>query len=270
MRIKILIIFVLVLFLLGCVEEGVRVVKVANYSSKNASVAQNQTAANQSAGASSNTTNTTAANTSVSKGKPTKADLAVSTFFLSTIYPVPNVDFEVSFRIKNNGTEPIKDFDYSILVTKGNDTKKSETNAYNSTIDAGSSSSKIVKTFSLPDGTYEIALTLDSSNAFDEANESNNVKKQVIAVKYTTPSNTTNTYNSSNSSSNQTNQSSDTGCTDTDGGLNYEQKGICTDKYGSVIGDVCLEVNQLWEWRCYSGKCVSEYHTCYCLEGRCV
>jgi len=270
---NIIIALFLLLFLAGCVQEGIRI--VANNTTNVSVVSANVTAtpaaniSNQTTSITNNTA-TNISNATVSTGTPTNADLAVSNFFLSTLNPRPFDEFEVTFKIKNGGTQSIKDFEYSIKIMKGNDVKKSENYAYSSEIAANSMSEKIEKVFSLEQGDYELILALDSSGKFLEPDESNNIKKQRFSVFNPSSSNSSSTYNSSHSPSSNTSSSDNSGCTDTDGGATYDKYGVCTDKYGSTVGDVCLEVNKLWEWRCVSGRCVSEYRTCTCLEGKCV
>jgi hypothetical protein len=271
---NIIIVLFLSLFLIGCVQEGIKIVQVSNTTLQNAAVNANpastvSNASNQTAPANNTVSNTTT-NTTANTGTPTNADLAVSNFFLSTLNPRPFDEFEVTFKIKNGGTQSIKDFEYSIKIMKGNDVKKSENYAYSSEIAANSMSEKIEKVFSLEQGDYELILALDSSGKFLEPDESNNIKKQRFSVFNPSSSNSSSTYNSSHSPSSNTSSSDNSGCTDTDGGATYDKYGVCTDKYGSTVGDVCLEVNKLWEWRCVSGRCVSEYRTCTCLEGKCV
>ncbi len=284
MRIHIIIVCIALLFLLGCVEQGIKVIHVTNGGGTVPVVAPSNNTAAQPAPSSNQTANQTAANQSTApasnatapagQGTPTKADLAVSNFLMSTIYPLPGEDFDVSFKIKNVGTESIKNFAYNIKIMKGNDVIKSEDYPYNTTIDAGGLTSKIGNTYNLNEGIYALTLTLDSGNAFKEPDESNNIKKQTFSAQQVISSNesSTATHSSSNSSRNSSssNSSSNSGCTDTDGGANYNVKGICTDRFGQNIGDICLDVNKLWEWSCVSGRCVYAEHTCSCLEGKCV
>lgn len=283
MRYNLIIIIVLAVFLFGCVHEGIRVVRVTNNTQPSGNVPavapstttpQNTTVSNQTT-ATNQTNTTTTTNTpspTVPTGKATNADLAINSFYMSSLNPRPNEEFSSNFKIKNLGTEAIANFEYTIKIMKGNDVKKSETFIFNDSIAAGSSTEKIVKTFSLELGEYEFMLTLDSAYAYAEKDESNNLKKQKFAVINPISSNGTTVYNSSSSSSSSSNSStsSNTGCTDTDGGAVYSSKGFCSDKFGQSVMDMCLEVNKLWEWKCVSGRCVYEEKTCTCVEGKCV
>ena len=271
MRLKILIVLVFLLFLLGCVQEGIKVVRVANNTSPTIPATTNYPSTNQTASNVTVNAQINVSNSSSAKGAPTNADLAVSTFYLSTMYPLPNEDFDVILRIMNQGTESIKDFEYSILIKKGEDIKKSERYSYNLSLDAGATTGKIMKTFSLDEGDYKIIITLDPANVFQEKNENNNIKEQSINVQYSTTSNSSAVRNDTRTtSSRNTTNTTSSGCTDTDGGLTYDLKGECTDSYGSNLPDICIDVNELWEWYCESGRCKNSIHTCYCIEGKCV
>jgi len=266
MRLKILIVLFSVMFLFGCVQEGIRVVSVTNGSVPSApaaSPATSNTSSNSSAPSASNTSNTSAP-----KAVQTGADLLISTFYLSMIHLTPGENFEVTFKIANNGTETINNFEYLLAIKSGNDVVKSVRE--NLSLGSGASTSKIIKTFSLDTGTYSVVLSLDPSNAFGEANENNNQKSQNIDVRYPSVSNSSKVNNETTHSSSSSNSSSSGGCIDSDNGLTYNVAGTCKDTFGNDVSDICIEVNQIWEWSCVNSRCMPTTRTCYCQEGKCI
>ncbi|MBW3023236.1 hypothetical protein KY308_03975, partial [Candidatus Woesearchaeota archaeon] len=121
--------FVLVLFLAGCAEEGVKVVTVSPQgepAAEQPATTQTQTSTSEPA-PQTQTSQQQASTTSVS----TKADLEITSYFLSSLNAEQNEEFEVKFKIKNAGTEAITNFEYSIKIMEGNDVIKS--NFYNYT-----------------------------------------------------------------------------------------------------------------------------------------
>ena len=262
MQLKTIIILVLAMFLFGCVKEGVKVIKVTNNT--NATPAPTSPPAVQPA------SNSTQSNASPA-GTATGADLSISNFYLSTIHPLPDENFNATFKIANSGTESIKNFAYDITIKKGDELAKSEHYTYNLSLDPDALTSKMTKSFSLAKGEYVLTLKLDPLNAFQESNENNNVKTQSISVQFPTSSNSSVRNETSHTHNETSGNSSNSGsCSDTDNGLTYDAFGRCTDNLGSNVKDVCTDVNKLWEWSCVSDRCVPIEHTCECAEGKCV
>lgn len=276
---KIIIILVALAFLIGCVDEGVRVVQVEADTEPEISGPDVETSgqAESPAEAEQNETAPEEEQEEPDESVETGADLTITNFFLSTIYPEPYEEFEISFKIKNSGSEDIEDFEYSIKFMEGNDVAEIEYYGYRENLASGSSTGRITKAFSLDEGQYEAVLTLDPLNAYEEENEDNNVEEQSLSVQGTQASSGSTVYTNPGSSSNDDDSGSDnqdsgsdSTCQDTDGGVEYAVKGTCTDDLGNNVDDICLESNEIWEWYCADNRCQHETHTCYCQEGKCI
>ena len=261
---RLFVFLILLVFIAGCAEQGVKVVKVGQGETPQTTAPavpvqnaqQNQTPA---------ANNTPAA--PVNQGASTKADLGVTGYYLSILNAEPNEDFEVKFKITNSGTAAISNFEYSVKIMKGNDVIKSDVYNYSQELAAGASSERIVLTYYMSDtGSYDVIVKLDPFNAYAEPNENNNEGKQKlnVIIPISGNSSTVNTITRTNRTSNSSGTSD--GCTDTDGGKVYGIRGTCTDSYGTKISDVCTEVNQIWEWYCSEGRCANDIHTCTCNE----
>lgn len=288
MRLKIIIILISMIFLLGCVDEGVKVVKVdgdAETDDINESPEENisqsgneeQTNETQNETSSENQDNSENDDSDDSgESVETGADLTITNFFLSTIYPEPGEDFEISFKIKNAGSEDIEDFEYSIKFMEGEDVKDVDYYDYDEKLESGSSSERITKTFSLSEGQYELFVSMDPMNEYEEEDEDNNVEEQSFSVQNTGSSSGSDAYTNPSSSSSDGEDSEDDSdntestCYDSDDGTEYGVKGTCTDDMGNNVDDICIENNELWEWYCRDNRCQHETHTCYCQEGKCI
>lgn len=281
MRIKILILLISLIFILGCVEEGANVVKV-NSDSDLTDDSSNQTVLQEddSATSSDNLDNTeTTSSNDDSEAVETTADLAITNFYLTTINPASKEEFDVSFKIKNRGLESIKDFDYRIEIMQGDNVIRTKNYEYSKTLSSGESSSKISQTYSLDAGSYKVVVSVDTAEKYIEDDEQNNVEDILINV------GVTNTASSSGSTVHDTpgtNDDSDSDetpeygivdgtCRDSDGGVEYETKGTCEDDMGNSIDDICIDVDEIWEWYCnMDDKCTHESHTCFCEDGVCI
>jgi len=258
---RIFIFLVFLVFIAGCAEEGVKVVKVSpggEVRTITPPAGQQQAApqANQTT-PTANTSNQTASQPAQA-GAPTNADLELNSFFLSGLNINPNEQFTIKLKIKNAGTEPISNFEYLVKIMKGADVVKSDIYNYTESLGGGAISNKIEFLYSLAEkGSYDIIVKLDPMSAFAEPNETNNEGKQRINV--VTPSNAS----SGSPSSSGTNASTGS-CKDTDGGKNYGVRGTCTDNQGTSVSDICIDINKIWEWYCENDRCQYQEHICSC------
>ena len=267
---------ILLAFVAGCAEEGVRVIRV----NPNGSVDQtapkiispapssaNQTQGSANSAVSNNTGTANTTTQTANTGTPTRADLALDSFFLSDLNVNQNENFDVKFKIKNSGTGPIGNFVYVLMIMLGSNVVKQGIYNYTQTISSGTTSSKITLTYSLADiGAYDIVVKLDPFGLFAEPNENNNEGTQrinVVAGNASAASGTSNPTSPENSGTMGN-------CTDSDSGKNYNVVGSCRDSQGTSISDICVDSNKMWEWYCDAGKCAYEEHTCVCRGGICV
>src|SRR3989338_2243093 len=263
---KILFLIIFLVFIAGCAEEGVKVVKVT--PGEEARTITPSPEPNQTPSAPATTpaatTNTTSNATSapVAQGTSTKADLEITNFFLSSLNAGQNEAFEIKFKIKNAGSAEISNFEYSVKIMKGNNVVKTDIYNYTQVLGVGTTTDRMELSYFLSDtGSYDIIVKLDPFNAFAEPKETNNEGKQKINI---VEGNKTTTGSATNTSSGS--------CTDSDGGKVYNTKGSCSDSVVSNMQDICIDVNELWEVYCDSdSRCAFEKeHTCYCQEGKCV
>jgi hypothetical protein len=265
---NIFVFLIFLVFIAGCAEEGVKVIKITpgqepvNTITPSPATNQTQLPAQNATAPQNITSGNQTVQQPVSQGTPTKADLAITSYFLSGLNVDPNEAFDVKFKIKNMGYEVIKNFEYSIKIMKGSNVVKSEVFNYTQELGPGNTSDKIQASYSLPDtGAYDVVVKMDPFNIFAEPNENNNEGKQKINIIAATGNSTSQT---------NTNTSSQTGsCTDSDSGKNYGIKGTCRDANNPGIVDFCADTNKLWEWYCDAGACTHEEHTCFCREGIC-
>lgn len=59
-------------------------------------------------------------------------------------------------------------------------------------------------------------------------------------------------------------------CTDTDGGLNYYNKGTITFSNGTNTSDRCLSPTQITEYQCLNNSLFSTMYYCPCVDGVCI
>ena len=273
---RIIILFVAALFLFGCSQDDTRVIQVDDDISDLEDVEDDASdAVSEEDQAEQDPVPEEHTDETETEGVETKADLAVTNFFLSTLYPEPNEMFEVNFKIKNRGIESIEDFDYTIKIMKGTDVKKIEYGIYQEELDSGETSDRISEVFSVEAGDYDVVITLDPSNDFIEDDEDNNVDEMSIAVQNPGTSSGSDVYTnpgtpSDDSSDDDDQQTASSTCVDTDNGKVYDEKGTCIDDFGNNVDDVCLDINEVWEWYCKDNRCRPESHTCYCENGICI
>ena len=115
-------------------------------------------------------------------GNSIKADLEVTDIYWSTIYPEPNQEVELTVKVRNPGVSPVASFDYSVDIKKDGIAWKNEVLTAEAGVDAGNTT-KLKKTYTLPQGEYTAAVYLDKGNAIKELNEFNNVMETKAAAK---------------------------------------------------------------------------------------
>ncbi|MEM4336621.1 MAG: CARDB domain-containing protein [Candidatus Woesearchaeota archaeon] len=273
---KFFLIFTLLFFVVSCGEEEVKVVKIDKNQLDIIKPAEDsQSDANNKSGVvqqqalqnleQNNQSQTLSKQTMTAQGADTKADLEIVDFLLSTLNSNQNEEFEVKFKIKNSGTDAISNFDYAIIFVKNNITIRTDYYNYTQILGVNSLTDKITLSYSLPElGLYDVIVKADASEKFQEPNEENNLKKQKINIIESATSSSSTTSTSTTAPSTNSKK-----CFESDGGKNYNVMGSCVDE-NTDIRDVCIDVNELWEWYCSNDRCVYEVRTCHCSEGKCL
>lgn len=116
------------------------------------------------------------------EGNNIKADLQVTDIYWSTIHPEPGQEVELTVKVFNPGVAPVASFDYAIDIKKDGIAWKNEVLTAEAGVDAGNTT-KLKKTYTLPQGEYTAAVYLDKGNAIKELNEFNNVMETKAAAK---------------------------------------------------------------------------------------
>ena len=248
------------LFLLlfaACAREPTRVVTMREPVSPNITAIEEEVSAAPTAP--ENISNVTPAPVAEA-AQATRADLELSSLYLSTIYPTPGESFEINLKITNTGSEQIAAFSLIIKIERNGQLIKSDFIDYTAPLAPGASV-KLSKQYSLAEtGSYRATVKLDPDGKLAEPNELNNIGEQMIVVRQ--PAGTTTTA-----------QAQPAGpCSDSDGGKVYTLKGNCiASNTPAGMTDLCLDSTTLWEWFCTGqGECASEQKQCVCSEGACV
>src|SRR3989338_5143971 len=144
---KILFLIIFLVFIAGCAEEGVKVVKVTpgeDVRTITPTPEPNQTPPSAPATTPTTTTNTTSnATTAAAQGTSTRADLEITNFFLSSLNAEQNEAFEIKFKIKNAGAAEISNFDYSVKIMKGNNVVKTDIYNYTQVLGVGTTTDRM-------------------------------------------------------------------------------------------------------------------------------
>ncbi|MBW2998878.1 hypothetical protein KY321_05035 [Candidatus Woesearchaeota archaeon] len=191
----------------------------------------------------------------------------VANIISKSLYPGIGEEIEIKFRVKNKGKYNVDKFDYKIVISKNENIIYEFKNITNSSI-------KIDESITIKElyykfeslGTYKVELILDELNTVKELEELNNINSIKIFVK----------EQSTKSSSDDEEEDKDDsqGCSDSDGGKDYDELGTCKDSnFKSGKKDFCASDYLLAEMYCSAtGDCDIEMESCegICRDGVCI
>lgn len=191
--------------------------------------------------------------------------------YSNKLYPKLDEEIELKFEVINDGiADIINPISYKIEVLRDGIYVLQKEN---------SSDVKVLKkkTETLEEldlklieyGTYKVTLMLDPENSIDELREENNNKTLTIYLK----EKTTSDDDGDDDSSSSTSSGGDEDCSDSDDGLDFEEKGTCTDSnFLNGKDDFCAGDERLGEMFCQNNKCNIQIEVCdnMCSGGKCI
>lgn len=203
--------------------------------------------------------------------KYSKGSDLVAEIVSKSLYPALNEEIQIKFNAENEGTNKVEtEFDYTIEISKGDDLIYTYSNSSNQTLNSGEDVNvKILNHKFDSYGTYTVTFYLDLLNKAKELDESNNDDTVKIYVKEKVVS------NDDDDEEEEYDEGSAGECEDSDGGIDYDKIGTCTDAGSFKNGrkDFCAGDDRIGEMYCNQyGECDIEIYECegICREGKCI
>ena len=204
---------------------------------------------------------------------PTKPDLEITNIYWSTLFPDANESVDLGVKAINNGNTSVNGFNYKITIFKDQYELKEETYEYEGVLERDDTV-KITKTFSFDEsGQFKAEVYIDWDNSIKELDELNNYKQ---TSPLTVSESTEEESDEDEEESEEINVTlGENKCVDSDGGINYHEKGRCVDNGPFILGmdDYCENNFSLVELYCTNEtqRCrFAEPYRCYCKNGACV